>query len=121
MNKSHLIFGNLGEQKAVDYFLDKKYKILEQNWRYKKNEIDIIALDGDELVIIELKTRNNSIISIEKMISYPQQKRIIVAADAYIKLNNIDLEVRFDLILVEKDLKTYKFTHCKEIFYPTID
>lgn len=101
--------------------MNNEYKVIEQNWRYKKYEIDIIAQDGDELVIIEVKTRNNSINSIEETISYSQQKRIIVAADAYIKLNKIDLEVRFDLILVEKDLKTYKFTHCKEIFYPTID
>lgn len=101
--------------------MNNEYKVIEQNWRYKKYEIDIIAQDGDELVIIEVKTRNNSINLIEETISYSQQKRIIVAAGAYIKLNNIDLEVRFDLILVEKDLKTYKFTHCKEIFYPTID
>ena len=62
--------------------MNNEYKVIEQNWRYKKYEIDIIAQDGDELVIIELKTRNNSIISIEKTISYSQQKRIIVAADA---------------------------------------
>ena len=83
--------------------MNNEYKVIEQNWRYKKYEIDIIAQDGDELVIIEVKTRNNSINSIEETISYSQQKRIIVAADAYIKLNKIDLEVRFDLILVEKD------------------
>ena len=35
--------------------------------------------------------------------------------------NKIDLDVRFDMILVEKIIKSYKFTHIKEIFYPTFD
>ena len=35
--------------------------------------------------------------------------------------NKIDLNIRFDLIYVEKDLKSFKFTHYKEIFIPTID
>ena len=55
------------------------------------------------------------------MISYSHQKRIILAADAFIKLNNIDLDVKFCLILVERAVKSYKLTNCKEIFYPTID
>ena len=121
MNNSHLNLGNLGEQKAKEYLLNKGYQILDKNWKYQKYEIDIIAIDGPELVIIEVKTRRNALISIEKTISYSQQKRIILAADAFIKLNNIDLDVRFDLILIERSLKSYKFTHCKEIFYPTID
>ena len=100
-----------GGAKVVDSYFDS----------VTKYEIDIIAIDGAELVIIEVKTRRNALISIEKTISYSQQKRIILAADAFIKLNNIDLDVRFDLILVERFLKSYKFTHCKEIFYPTND
>ena len=38
-----------------------------------------------------------------------------------IKENKIDLDVRFDMILIEKFMKSYKFTHIKEIFYPTFD
>ena len=121
MNNSHLNLGSLGEQKAKEYLLNKGYQILEKNWKHEKYEIDIIAIDGAELVIIEVKTRRNTLISIEKTISYSQQKRIILAADAFIKFNNIDLDVRIDLILVKRSLKSSKFTHCKEIFYPTID
>ena len=35
--------------------------------------------------------------------------------------NKIDLEIRFDMIFIERIVKSYKFTHYKEIFYPTFD
>lgn len=113
--------GIVGEQKALSFLKEKKYLIIETNWRYQKCEIDIIAAKNKELVFIEVKTRTNSIISQENLISIAQQKRIIYAADYYIIKNKIDLNIRFDLIFVEKALKSFKFTHFKEIFIPTID
>jgi putative endonuclease len=113
--------GKLGEQKALSYLVEKKYKIIETNWRYQKCEVDIIASKSNELIFIEVKTRTNSIISQENLISIAQQKRIIYAADYYINKNKIDLNIRFDLIFVEKDFKSFKFTHLKEIFIPAID
>ena len=73
------------------------------------------------LVFMLLRVTTKGTTEVIKICLYSQQKRIILAADAFIKLNNIDLDVRFDLILIERSLKSYKFTHCKEIFYPTID
>ena len=66
MNNSHSTLGNLGEQKAKEYLLNNGYQILEKNWKHQKYEIDIIAIDREELVIIELKTRRNALISIKK-------------------------------------------------------
>lgn len=73
------------------------------------------------MVFIELKTRTKSIISQENLISISQQKRIIYAADYYINKNKIDLNIRFDLIFVEKDFNSFKFTNIKEIFITTFD
>ena len=83
--------------------------------------IDIIAIDNEELVFIEVKTRSNSLQQLGEIITTSQQKRIISAADSFIKENKIDLDVRFDMILIEKTIKSYKFTHIKEIFFPTFD
>ena len=93
--------GKFGEQKALSYLVEKKYKIIETNWRYQKSEIDIIASKNNELVFVEVKTRTNSVVSQENLISIAQQKRIIYAADYYINKNKIDLNIRFDLIYVE--------------------
>ena len=113
--------GLIGENRAVEFFIEKKYQIIQRNWKFNKYEIDIIAIDNKELVINEVKTRTNSLQNIKEIITKSQQKRIISAADSFIKENKIDLDVRFDMILVEKIIKSYKFTHIKEIFYPTFD
>lgn len=53
----HNITGNIGEELAEKYLRSLGYEILEKNWRYGKNEIDIIARDDRFLVIVEVKTR----------------------------------------------------------------
>ena len=52
-------FGNKGEQIAVELLTNKGYKIIEQNFSSRFGEIDIIALDGQTLVFVEVKTRKN--------------------------------------------------------------
>ena len=113
--------GLIGEYRAVDFLIEKNIKLFKEIWKFNKYEIDIIAIDNKELVIVEVKTRTNSLQNIKEIITKSQQKRIISAADSFIKENKIDLDVRFDMILVEKIIKSYKFTHIKKIFYPTFD
>ena len=55
----HNDLGKMGEDLAVQYLTDKGYEILERNWRNKHKEIDIIAKDGETLVIVEVKTRQS--------------------------------------------------------------
>lgn len=50
-------FGDLGEDFAVRLLKRRGYKIKERNFRTKFAEIDIVALDGDTLVFVEVKTR----------------------------------------------------------------
>src|SRR3989344_5034360 len=51
--------GDIGEELACKYLLEKGYKILERNFRIRGGEIDIIAFDGETLVYIEVKTRTS--------------------------------------------------------------
>ena len=51
--------GKNGEDLAVEYLVNKGYKILERNWRSGHKEIDIIAMDGDTLVVVEVKCRSS--------------------------------------------------------------
>lgn len=51
--------GKFGEEFAVNLLLNKGYKILQKNFRSRFGEIDIIAMDGDYLVFVEVKTRWN--------------------------------------------------------------
>lgn len=58
MGKNY-VFGRAGEDEVCKYFLRKGMKIVERNFRCKTGEIDVIALDGKELVFAEVKTRRS--------------------------------------------------------------
>ena len=49
--------GRFGEDEAVKYLKQKGYKILDRNFSCKRGEIDIVALDKEEIVFIEIKSR----------------------------------------------------------------
>ena len=51
--------GNLGENIAAKYLESSGYHILDRNFRARQGELDIIAVDNDELVFVEVKTRTN--------------------------------------------------------------
>ncbi|MET6991206.1 YraN family protein [Sediminicola arcticus] len=54
----HNEFGKLGEQIATDYLIEQGYTITYRNYRYLKAEIDIVALKGIDLAVIEVKSRS---------------------------------------------------------------
>jgi putative endonuclease len=55
------VLGQHGEDVATEYLLNEGYRILERNWRCDVGEIDILALDGEALVVCEVKTRRTTL------------------------------------------------------------
>ncbi|MFC8304806.1 YraN family protein [Specibacter sp. NPDC057265] len=51
--------GQSGERLAADYLEERGLRVIDSNWRCANGEIDLVALDGDELVIVEVKTRRS--------------------------------------------------------------
>lgn len=51
--------GKRGEALATAFLVDAGYDILDRNWRCRQGEIDVVALDGDETVFVEVKTRSS--------------------------------------------------------------
>ena len=98
---AHNDFGKLGEELAVNYLTGKGYEILERNWRNRHKEIDIIAKDGKDLVIVEVKTRQtNEYGDPDTAVTKQKQRCLISAANTYIFRNNLNLETRFDIISI---------------------
>ncbi len=58
MTAEHLEKGRLGEAFAADYLAGLGWKILERNVSFRGGELDIIAMDGGELVVAEVRTRS---------------------------------------------------------------
>lgn len=117
----HNELGKLGEIKAVEYLTKKGFEILERNYRFKKLELDIIALDKDELVVVEVKTRQSDYLTDPReLVSRSKQRGIIKAANAYIHENEIDRECRFDVIIAVINSKKSSLEHIEDAFYPML-
>lgn len=51
--------GRYGEELAARHLVADGFVLLERNWRCDEGEIDIVARDGDVLVVCEVKTRSS--------------------------------------------------------------
>ena len=114
----HNELGKKGEQLAVAFLLKKGYDILERNYRFDKAEVDIIAQQNDILAIIEVKTRSTTDFGNPQDFVKPKQiQRLVKAVNEYVIENNLDVEVRFDIIAIVKEKSNFNIEHLKDAFY----
>ena len=60
MSYSGKLLGALGEQLAAEFLLLKGFTILSHNVTVRMGEIDILAQDGDIIVLVEVKTQTSA-------------------------------------------------------------
>ena len=114
----HNEFGKEGEKMAADFLTKKGYEIVCKNYRYLKSEIDIIAKKGDILAIVEVRARSNDkIISIVDTITKKKIKLLVMGANHYVTDNELDIEVRFDVITILKNRFKCEIHHLESAFY----
>jgi len=117
----HITLGRKGEEIAAKFLSSRGYKIVERNWRFEKDEIDIIALDGDFIVFVEVKTRSSNWYGEPyEAVDEKKEKLIIRGAEAYVIKKDLYNEVRFDIISIVIDGSKQTINHMKEAFYPGI-
>jgi len=94
--------GKKGESIAVGYLKKQGYKIIEQNYRSKAGEIDIIAREKKTLVFVEVKTRRSTSYGSPKWaVTLKKQKAISMAALYYLKMTNqTNADARFDVVSI---------------------
>lgn len=116
MNRNQEI-GKLGEDLAVKYLKNKKYIILERNYRCRQGEMDIIAKDNEKIVFIEVKTRT----TIEfgkpaEAVNYIKREHLQNIARYYLYIRKMTkMPVRFDVIEIYLWQKEYSVNHIKQI------
>ena len=118
---NHLDIGLAGELLACTHLVREGYTIIENNWRYKRAEVDIICTKGDTLVFVEVKTRTSVYMGDpSSAVTRAKQKHIVRAADAYVKDYEGDPDVRFDIIGIIMNSKEQTLEHIEDAFYPTL-
>ncbi len=111
-------FGKESESKAVRYLKKSGYKILEQNYRTKLGEIDIIAKDKGTIAFIEVKGRRSDNYGNPKWAITPKkQRKISMVALYYLKDTNQSGEkARFDVVAITSDYDNPRIEIVKNAF-----
>ena len=101
-NKKIRLTGIDGEKAAKKFLKENNYKIIDTNFRTRFGEIDIIAIDGDCIVFVEVKTRGEkSLGNPMEAVNYDKQRKIIMASKQFLlKDKYSQLQPRFDVIEV---------------------
>ncbi|NPV38156.1 hypothetical protein BREVNS_0990 [Brevinematales bacterium NS] len=108
--------GKWAEEQATSYLESHGITILTKNYRTKEGEIDIIALEGSTLVLVEVKCRKATQSHwCEVAISPKKIKRILKTAERYIEENKILFqEMRVDVIWLIRSKNSVQLRHQKE-------
>ena len=109
--------GKLGEDEAVKYLIKNGCKILDRNFNCTQGEIDIVALDKNEVVFVEVKTRKNiSYGEPAESVTFFKLKHLLRAIKYYLYKRNLEEEfIRLDIIEVYVINENIKINHIKNI------
>jgi putative endonuclease len=110
--------GKKGESIAARLLRKKGYQILEQNYRTRLGEIDIIARDRNTLVFVEVKARSSNRFGHPKSAITPQkQRKISMVALHYLKITNqMRSKARFDVIAISSTHTSQKVELIRNAF-----
>lgn len=116
---NHIELGQEGEDIAANLLVQKGYQILTRNYRFKKAEIDIVCEFDNQLIIVEVKTRQTAAIGEPyKAVTISKQRQIIKVANKYIEETKCQLEVRLDVISIVLNQYGTRIEHIEDAFYP---
>ncbi|MBR1397079.1 MAG: YraN family protein [Selenomonadaceae bacterium] len=117
--------GKAGEHFAANFLQNNGYKILVQNFRIRRAEIDIVAEINDTIIFVEVKTRTGNAFGLPaEAVDIHKQKKIITAAMSFLqKYDLFNKLCRFDVIEVfandNKNFYGWKVNHIKNAFEVT--
>lgn len=116
MNEKQAL-GKWGEIEAIKLLKENGLEVIEANWTFLHLEIDIVAKDGNTLVIVEVKTRSTDAYGDPEMfVSRAKQKKLIRAANWYLQNKKLNNEVRFDVVGIVQGFDGVKTRYVKDAF-----
>ena len=98
--------GRAGEEAAVAHLEKNGIRVLEKNFRSRRGEIDIIAMDGNALIFMEVKAWSSYGMDVlEYAIDTKKQHKIIETSKYFLSLHREYryMPIRFDVIFVSPE------------------
>ena len=110
--------GRRGERAAEKHLRRNGYRIVARNFRAAGAEIDLVAIDGDTLVFVEVKTRRSRAAGApEEAVDERKQKRMRRAAEVFARRYRADeFEMRFDIVAIDASGKRLEIELLRNAF-----
>ena len=117
----HNDLGKAGENAAVAYLEQKGYLIRNRNWRKGHFELDIVAAKDNELIVIEVKTRSNTLFAEPegKRISYVYSINYLSMLKSFIPKTSVDISPNQPLLLLTPTCTLIKSTYFRFASLPS--
>lgn len=109
----------LAEDCVADWLLRRGWRVLARNWRWKRLELDIVALRDGTLAFVEVKmaSAGSRTMTAEK-IGPRKRSRLTRAAAAFLADSGLDAACRFDLAEVRGEPGSFSVTYTESAFRP---
>lgn len=114
--------GRFGEDAAASFLEGKGFTVIARNWRSGHYELDIVAVDGEGLHFVEVRTRINPEILPQDTVNAAKQRKVTEAARRFLRqpahLKFSDFEVFFDVIGVTLANEGVDLEYIPQAFVP---
>ena len=110
-SKSNQVLGKFGENQARKYLESEGYEILHQNWRRKYLEVDLIVKKKNNIIFVEVKTRDSKIGNLDEVISRQKEQTLIRALNVYMSEVEADMYCQIDLVLIKNLNNSFEIEH----------
>lgn len=119
--------GRRGERLAAEYLESLGYRVLDRNYRFERNEVDLICFDpkaGEEtphgeIVFVEVKTRSRARYGRpEEAVTAEKQRRVVEVSRAYLYERKLEgAPCRFDVVSILMKARGAEVEHFKDAFW----
>jgi putative endonuclease len=121
-DSSAATLGQRGEALASRWLAARGYRILAQNWRFGRLELDVVAQQDSTLVIVEVKTRRESSMDPpgrpEEAVGLLKQRKLAQAGRAFLRARPDCQSLRFDVIAIRVRGNRCRLFHQQDAFFP---
>jgi putative endonuclease len=102
---------------AAAYMKCRGYSVLSRNWRSRRGEIDLVCSGGEEIVFVEVKTREDTNFGLPGDALTPKKsRRLVRAASLYLSQNDLWASpCRFDLVSVSLQEGGCEIRHDRDV------
>src|SRR5271167_679773 len=116
--RAQLPLGRRGERAAEKHLRRNGYRIVARNFRAAGAEIDLVAMDGETLVFVEVKTRRHRAAGApEEAVDERKQTRMRRAAEVFARrYRENEIEMRFDIAAVDASGKRLEIELLRNAF-----